>query len=89
MTVQACHQHKRLPDDLAARVDRLIMGIRLVPTIGRYDEDNDVFDANLGGVLRVTYRVTMQASPLVVILQIRPLSPEWAQRLELTCLAAS
>lgn len=74
MTRQACRARQRMPEELRARLDRLLLGLRLVPTIGLYDKDTQQFAANLNdgsAILKVYYMVVQDPQPQLVVLDIR------------------
>lgn len=87
LTVQACRQRQRLEPELRARLDKVILGLRLVPTIGLYDPTTKQWTAHVGGALRVTYQVIEQPRVQVVILQIAPMTEHWLRELRATALA--
>lgn len=89
MTVQACHQHRRLTPELRARVDKLILGLRLAPTIGLYDKENRQFNAHVAGDLRVTYQLIANPEPQLVIMQIVPMAANWLRELRVPALAGA
>lgn len=88
MTVQACHQRQRLEPGLKARLDKVILGLRLVPTIGLYDSEARQWHANVAGDLRVTYDIVDDPRPQVVILQVTPMTEYWTRRLRVPELVA-
>lgn len=89
LTVQACRQRQRLEPGLQARLDRLITGLRMVPTIGVYDATTRQWTANVAGDLRVTYQVIEEPRTQVVILQIAPMTEFWLRELRASALAGA
>jgi hypothetical protein len=89
LTVQACRQRQRLEPELRARLDKVILGLRLVPTIGLYDPPSRQWTANVGGALRVTYQLIEEPRVQVVILQIAPMTEYWLRELRGTVLAGA
>lgn len=93
LTVQACRQRQRLSEEDRARVDKLILGLRLVPTIGLWDKDSGQFNANVAGDFRVTYTLVDDPRPnaaaRVVVLQIVPMTEYWARQLHARVLAGA
>lgn len=89
LTVQACRQRQRLEPGLKARLDRLILGLRMVPTIGLYDPQTKQWTANVAGDLRVTYLVIEQPRTQVVVLQIAPMTGYWMRKLGAPALAGA
>lgn len=74
MTSQACRVHRALPAELKARVDKLILGLRLAPKAGRYDQDKQQFSMDWhtdAEIMRIRYRVIEEGNPQLVVLDIR------------------
>jgi hypothetical protein len=89
LTVQACRQRQRLEPGLRARLDRVILGLRLVPTIGVYDAASRQWTAHVAGDLRITYQVIEEPRVQVVILQIVPMTEYWCRELRAPALAGA
>jgi hypothetical protein len=67
-TPASCRQRHRLPSaELRTRLDRLVLGIRLVPTIGTYDETTGMWHAHVGNELRVSYRIIDEPQQIVIV----------------------
>jgi hypothetical protein len=88
LTVQACRQRQRLEPGLRERLDKVILGLRLVPTIGVFDPQSKQWTANVAGDLRVTYQLIEEPRMQVVILQIAPMTAYWTRQLRVPELAA-
>lgn len=89
LTVQACRQRQRLEPGLRGRLDKLILGLRMVPTIGLYDPTTKQWTANVAGDLRVTYQVIEVPRVQVVIMQIVPMTEHWVRELRSPALAGA
>lgn len=89
LTVQACRQRQRLEPGLRARLDKVILALRLVPTIGLYDPQSKQWTANVAGDLRITYQVIEEPRVQVVILQIAPMTEHWRRELRVPALAGA
>lgn len=66
-TRRSCRQRQALSLDLRHRVDRLIVGLRLVPTVGEFDAASNTYRAHVGREVRVVYRITPLREELVVL----------------------
>lgn len=73
-TPRSCRQRQALPLEQRARLDRLVLGLAMVPTIGVYDEPSDTWRAHLGSELVVLYRVTLR--PEVMVIDVLPMGVE-------------
>lgn len=89
LTVQACRQRQRLEPGLRERLDKVILGLRLVPTNGVYDPQSKQWTAHVAGDLRITYQIVEEPRVQVVILQIAPMTEYWLRKLRVPALAGA
>lgn len=74
MTRQACRVHRALPGKLKARVDKRVLGLRLVPTFGDCDPDRRQFRTQLRTdteIVQIHYRLVDAPAPQLVVVSIR------------------
>lgn len=74
MTRQACRVHRALRAELQARVDRLILGLRLAPKAGRYDQEKQQFSMDWhtdAEIVRIRYGVIEGVNSQLVVWDIR------------------
>lgn len=81
-TPLAAQQRGDLHDELCDRLDALLAGVRVEPTIGLWDAHAGCFNAHVGGHLRVTYRLLGEPVQQVLVVQIVPLSAAWSATLK-------
>lgn len=86
-TVPACRQRMLLSPEVRARLDKLVLGLRMVPTMGAYDRDCGHWNANLGRDVRITYYIAAERREIVV-LRVIPLARPKRSAAELVELGA-
>lgn len=80
-TIPGCHDRRRLAVPLRQRLDKLVLGLRLVPHIGCYDPATETWLAYLAEDLWVSYRILGDPVEEVVIVSVRKRDSQVAERM--------
>ena len=73
-TIETCVKRQQLDPETRAMLDKVVLGLRLVPTLGVYAAASDTWSANVGSRLRVVYRIVSDPEPQIVVIHIGPLA---------------
>lgn len=70
LTVETCHARQQLDERKRTLVDRAVLGLSLVPSLGSYDADSDARWYAAGGEVLLQYRVLSTPEPQIVVVHI-------------------
>lgn len=73
-TARTCRQRQLLDAATRDKLDTVVLGLGLVPTLGVYTPASDTWSANVGSRLRVVYRILSEPTTQIVIVYIGPLA---------------